>query len=288
MLLVFGSWLALAALAWGLFRVWTRAPRQAVPDQVGQFVQQLRDELANRFPQVEIRGMIPGRLAAVLAVRGQELPVSLHPLFRRVVAFPDAFGESVAQLIDEVEAEALERTSDHSFADVATSILPQIRTDEWLRDRGSVFGEAALVHRELTEGLVVCYVIDTPWCMTFVCRAHLRQWGIDEAGLYHLSIRNLAHLDPAPLPLPGPEEAGVLLRTGDGFDAARVLLLDRDQTEGMLVALPDRDVLWLGSDGAQPLDRLMALNGEQTERGEHPLSSQLYRMSDGKLVPVNG
>ena len=90
------------------------------------------------------------------------------------------------------------------------------------------------------------------------------------------------------VPLPGPEDDGVLVRTGDGFDAARVLLLDRDKIDGLLIGLPERDMLWLGAGEQRGLHGLMTLNAKQARRATHPLSPTLYRMTDGELVPVTG
>ena len=79
-------------------------------------------------------------------------------------------------------------------------------------------------------------------------------------------------------------------RTGsDGFDATRVLLLDPDRIEGVLVAIPERDVLWLGMEPeGESLSSLMAQNEQQSELSAHPVSPHLYRMTKGQLVPVSG
>lgn len=284
--LAIGTWVGLGALFWSLFRLRTRPPTGDVPPEIAAFVARFEREIELHHPQVEVRGMIPGRLAAVLAVRGQELPVSLHPLYRRVVAFPSAFSESLEMLIEEVEQDALEHTGDHAFADVATTILPQIRTEQWVRENAAALGPGSLVHRPLADDLVICYVIDTPWCMTFVCRAHLDQWSITEEGLYHLATRNLHQMAGSQLPVPTGDEPGVMVRRGDGFDASRVLLLDDEASEGLLVAIPDRDVLWFGNVEDEGIEQLMSMNDEMHERARHPLASKVYRISDGQLVPV--
>lgn len=212
--------------------------------------------------------------------------MSLQPVFSRCNAFPDTFAATVTQFLREVGEYAVEHVADHTFADVATDILPQIRSTSWLRERGSVFGDRAIVHREFAEGLVVCYVIDDPWCMTFLCQAHLEQWGITEEDLFHLSTRNLHQRANSDVPLPQPGEEPVLIRSGDGFDATRVLLLDTDRVEGLLVAIPERDVLWVGSQDRTQISELMALNEKQSRASEHPVSPTVYRMEQGHLVPV--
>ncbi len=283
-----GAWIALSLMAIAAFhRMRSRHRGVAIPPEVQAFVQRLENELRTQHPHVELRGMIPGRFAAVLAMRGQELPVSLHQLYRRCAAFPDCFAATVSRFLDELETGALERTSDHLFADVATLVLPQIRGTDWVREQGAVFGDAALVHRPLTDDLAICYVVDEPWCMTFVCRAHLRQWGKTEEDLFHLATRNLHRLAGHDLPVPSAQDDPVLLRTGDGFDAARILLLDPDKVDGLLVAVPERDVLWLGSESAEDLPQLMAKTVEQSERSAHPVSPHVYRMDHGRLVQVS-
>ncbi len=288
MLWFLAGWLALSIVATVLFSLMRlrRGRPQSLPRELQQFLRQLAEELGNHAARVQLNGMVPGQLTAVLAVRGQEVPVPLHHLFRRCLAFPDKFAESVARFVDEVEREGIEAPSDHAFADAALHILPQVRSRAWLAERGGRFGDGALVHRPLGADLAICYVIDEPSCMTFVCQAHLRQWQRQEEDLYHLATSNLHRLAGAEVPLPERDGEPVLLRTGDGFDAARVLLLDPERVEGLLVGIPDRDVLWLGSEARQDLSALMARNEAQSQRAAHPVSPHLYRVRGGQLVPL--
>ena len=126
-----------AAMAAGAVVGRRRAQKRAdqVSPELQGFLDKFREELRERHPSIELRGLVPGKFAAVLRIEGQELPVSLHPLYRRCAAFPHAFSESVDRFLAEVGGIALERTGDHGFSDVATSILPQIRSMEWLRER---------------------------------------------------------------------------------------------------------------------------------------------------------
>ena len=63
-------------------------------------------------------------------------------------------------------------------------------------------------------------------------------------------------------------------------------LLDHEKVEGLRVAMPERDLLWLGVESDARLPRLMAQNKKQRDRSDHPLSAQIYRMTGGELVPV--
>ena len=283
------GWLLLSVVGAAVFSVVRRRYQPVtIPREVQQFLSQLDEDLRRNHPGAQLRGMVPGRFAAVLAVRGQEFPVSLHDLFRRCTAFPDRFSEAVGRFIQELETDGLEEPADHAFADAAPNILPQIRSVDWLAGHGGSFGDGGLVHREFVEDLVICYVIDEAWCMTFVCHAHLRQWGRTEEDLFHLATRNLHRCAGADVPVPEPDGEPVLLRTGDGFDAARVLLLEPERVEGLLVAVPERDLLWLANDDGQDLVSLMSMNEQQSKESAHPVSTQLYRMTAGQLVSVTG
>jgi len=125
-------------------------------------------------------------------------------------------------------------------------------------------------------------VVDDSASMIFICRAHLRRWQKEVADLHNLALANLAKLGSS-----GLEDASaeaVLLQSGDGFDASRLLLLR--QQEGLLVAIPDRDTLWAGPEEGQDLGELMAMTEQIADRSPYPVSSRLFRVRDGRLQPV--
>ena len=120
----------------------------------------------------------------------------------------------------------------------------------WIEQQAR-FGDGALVHRPLMEDLHIVYVIDDPHAMVFVCRAHLRQWRRSAEDVHRLAIANLQRRAGVVSQVAAAGDP-VLLQTGDGYDAARVLALDH--ADGLLVAIPDRDVLWLARDEGQSLE----------------------------------
>ena len=225
----------------------------------------------------------------VVSVHGQEVPVPLDNIFRHYLLYPEQIESLVRQLLGEIEEAGLERPEDRTFSDSAMNILPQICRKDWVFENAPAFGDGALVHREFGPELLLCYVIDDHWSVVFVCNAHLRCWGRTEEDLFHLAKRNLHQLAGSEVPVPQADGEPVLLRTGDGFDAARVLLLDSEKVEGLLVAVPERDVRWLAaSSPGEDLATLMHKNQEQSHQAAHPISPHLYRMSSGHLVPVTG
>lgn len=282
----FAAWLAASlGAAFAFHRVRGRSRPTQVPPEVREFVRRFEEEMTARHPAVGLVGMVPGKFAAVLDVHGQQTPVALHALFRHWRAYPEAFPRLLDRLVQEVEEDGLEQPGDHLFEDVATRILPQLRTREWVAESGPRFGDSALVHRFHGSDLAICYVIDDPWSLVFVAQAHLRQWRRSEEDLYHLALGNLRRIGGAELPLP---EAGkeVVVREGDGYDATRALLLDPERVEGLLVAIQERDGLYLARDPEQSLESLMEVQEKRCEDAVHPVSSRLYRMQSGELVPV--
>ncbi len=284
------GWLGLSLATAAAFHVVRRRYRPvSIPPEVRIFLRDLDEIVRAQHPEVSIRGMLPGRFTMVFDVQGQEVPVPLHQIFRHATAFPEAMSQMVDTLMREIAAGGLSRVSDHRFEDVAPRILPQVRSAQWVSERSPAFGDATLVSRELASDLRVCYVVDDPWSMVFVCRAHLRQWGIEAEAVHKLATQNLRRLSGSSLPVPGATDEPIVVRTGDGYDAARVLLLDPEQAEGLLVAMPERDTLWLGSTAPSSgggLLSLMAINREHSEAAAYPVSPTVYRLHDGQLEAV--
>lgn len=243
----------------------------------------LETEIARSHPDIEYLGMLPDRFACLLRIDGQETPISLHDVYRAYQAFPDTFQGLVSRLLTDVREVGLDRVTDLDFAAAAPLLRPQVRNREWLDAQGC-FGDSGLAHTRLNDELVTVYVIDDPSSMVFVCRAHLQRWRKSERDVHNLAVANLARLgDLQGLPV---GERPVVVQTGDGYDAARVLLLQ--ETQGLIVAMPDRDTLWVGTEKGQNLEQLMATTAAISKAAAHPVSQQVWRLSDGRLqaVPV--
>lgn len=274
-----GVWCSVAVLAAVLHHRLRSTGRRR---ELREFQLALTREL-QRHPGVELLGMLPRSLTCVLRVDGQETPVALADVFRRSQAFAGTLGKMVDQLVAEIRDVGLDRVLDHEWGYVATALLPQIKTDEWVRQQGH-FGDGALVHRPLIDNLQIVYVIDDPHAMVFVCRAHLRQWRRNAEDVHRLAIANL-NRRAGLLPQVAAEGDPTLLQSGDGYDAARVLLLDR--ADGLLVAMPDRDVLWLARDEGQSVETLAVAAGAMARVAPHPISDRVYRLKGGRLETVS-
>jgi len=251
------------------------------PPEVAAFVLQLENELAASHPDVQFLGMLPDRFACLLRVDGQETPVGLYEAFRHAEAFPESFDRMTSRLVADIREVGLDSAEDLEFAVAAAQLLPQVRSRAWIEQQGT-FGDSGLVSTPINDELATVYVVDDSNCMVFICRAHLKRWQKDVADLHNLALGNLRRLGSNGL---DPSTDGpVLLQSGDGFDAARLLLLE--QQEGLLVAVPDRDTLWAGAPDGQNLEQLMAATEELAEKATHPVSPSLFRVTDGRLEAV--
>lgn len=241
----------------------------------------LENELLAAHPDVQFLGMLPDRFACLMSVDGQETPVSLYEAFRHAEAFPESFARMVARLLGDIREVGLDRVDDLEFATASQLLMPQVRSREWLEQQGT-FGDSGLVNTTLNDELVTVYVVDDSSCMVFICRAHLKRWQKEPADLHNLALANLASLGDNGLR--DASTGSVLLQSGDGFDASRLLLLL--QQEGLLVAIPERDTLWVGPEEGQNLEQLMAVTEQISDRSQYPVSPSLFRVKDGRLQPV--
>ncbi|HEX6813724.1 MAG TPA: hypothetical protein VF384_19040 [Planctomycetota bacterium] len=254
------------------------------PPGLRSFTSRLQAELAAAHPGVKLVGMLPNRLVCLLRVDGQETPVGLQSALRHHDAPPDAFSRMVARLIADIRELGLDRVSDVDFAAAAPLLLPQVRSRAWLDEQGS-FGDSALVHTPINDQLVTVYVIDERDTMVFVCRGHIKSWRKTTADVHNLALTNLARLGTEQVRAASEAKQPTVLQSGDGLDAARVLLLD--QSSGLLVAVPDRDTLWVGPEAGQNIEQLMTVTEAISEQSAHPVSPQVWRLTDGRLEALS-
>jgi hypothetical protein len=267
------GWCALAVVLAAAFHRFRRRP-PAFPPEVQAFLAEL-ESLLRAHDGVEWLGMLPGRFACLLRVRGQETPVSLHELFRRGVAFPDKLPQAVAQLLEEIEEVGLDRIEHHEFGGVAVDLMPQVKSLAWVEQQGR-FGDSALVSRRFGGDLAIVYVIDDPDSMTFVCRAHLKRWNRGADDVHQLAMQNLRTRSAHGVPI-AQKGSPTMLQTGDGYDASRVLLMSGG--DDVLVAMPDRDVLWVAIDEGQDLAALERKASAMAAVASHPVSGSVYRLA---------
>lgn len=275
-------WSAFAlSVGWRIRRHRRRRRLGAIPDRTERFLRDLRNAVT-ALEEVELTGVVPGRFLGVLKVDGQETPIPLQPLQEHWNSFPFDLSDVVERIVEEIRSDGLDTAFDFEFAELATDLMPQVRSMDWVRDNSPAFGDGRLVHRMLAPDLALCYVIDDSWSMVFVCEAHLRRWRKSEAQINGLARRNLRERTDSETRDRLENGQPIHHRTSDGYAASRVLLVESERADDLLFALPDRDVLWLGEADADLAD-LMDRSADECAASPHPVSPKLYRISAGTI-----
>jgi hypothetical protein len=138
----------------------------------------------------------------------------------------------------------------------------------------------------LVDGLSVLLAYDTDQSIQQVNQATLDRWGISFGEGLQVAIDNLRERTNPNLVT--EEAPGVYLgRWDDSYESARILLTDliyRLSVDGEpVVFLPNRNQFWVtGSRNAAGLKTVLKMGGE-THFEPHPLSPNLYLLSDSKL-----
>ena len=161
------------------------------------------------------------------------------------------------------------------------------------------------------DDVVWSIVVDAPGGYAYVRPQDVERWGVTTVDLIEVARANLLN-DSAQLELlvvPGPPKF-VAIQTGDGYDAARILvpairkavieelageddgpefqLSDDDASDSTInVGIPNRDFLIAWSTRIEDdLDEQLADRvREDARRQPHPLSEHVFRITGEKIVP---
>ncbi|HEX8939426.1 MAG TPA: DUF1444 family protein [Candidatus Limnocylindrales bacterium] len=148
-------------------------------------------------------------------------------------------------------------------------------------------------------GLPVVYAMAAEGFDVLVNGEHLRSWGVSAAELHEVAMRNLAAWSDG---APWTDEVDGARRlvssdTGDGWDAARVLLpavrarLAAELHGRILVGLPERHLLLAGSllpDDPEFAELFRDFIVEQSGGADEPIDRRVFELRDGELVDFAG
>jgi uncharacterized protein YtpQ (UPF0354 family) len=142
------------------------------------------------------------------------------------------------------------------------------------------------------EGVSVVYAADLPTHWQFIDEPILNQWGVGPSELHGLAVSNLLRrtqaMEASVLPGNPPFK---MYSTGDGFDAARALILaELEPTATALTfGVPTRNQLLYVPSGTLPEAFGAALRA-QVEQDfhtlDHPVSQHLWHLEDGVVSQV--
>jgi len=173
-------------------------------------------------------------------------------------------------------------------------------------DPGALAEEGLKSHRQplIAAGpadLVVAFVLPSDGFDVLVNADHLLDWAIEPDALASAAMSNLARWSGDAPWSSEEDERGrriVSSATGDGWDAARVLLpevrrhLATELSGGrVLVGVPNRDLLVaarLASDDPEFATLFATFVGDQADGSDEPIDRRVFELVDDALVPFAG
>ncbi|PIR48951.1 hypothetical protein COU80_00885 [Candidatus Peregrinibacteria bacterium CG10_big_fil_rev_8_21_14_0_10_55_24] len=152
----------------------------------------------------------------------------------------------------------------------------------------------AFVHRPLFPDVYLAYVIDHETQYTFIQKSQIADWDINQETLEEAAGKNLEEVSQdIELQTFGPDKDGgiyMLIETGDGYDAARILLPSvRERVRQVLgdpfiAAFPMRDFLIFWNEDFSLQDQFVEeVRLQFTEEPEYPLSPSIFRFNGNSI-----
>ena len=138
----------------------------------------------------------------------------------------------------------------------------------------------------LGEHLYSSIVYDLPTAMRSVSMTDLERWGVT---IYQAIEDACQNLEEAPSTIGKIGDGLYMAITGDNYDSARVLLIERLQSlevQGDLIAIvPQRDrLMFCGSDDVESMSLMLDMTTEALKDEIRPLSPIPLRLVDGEWV----
>lgn len=185
-------------------------------------------------------------------------------------------------------SESLAETfSDDSAQLSVKDVVPVVKDEPWLTDMVATGEEAGsraapdFFYRNLAEGLIVVYAIDTPTSIKYVATSVFTDAGIDLTTIEEQAFDNLRERLPD-VELHGSD--GLYLVTAGGDFEASLLLMDslwnkeNFPVQGdIVIAIPARDTLLVsGTHNVKQLQKLRELSQEFYDESAYRLSVDTY------------
>jgi hypothetical protein len=213
----------------------------------------VREELAEFVPREYPGNQVTGERLGNLVLRtadGEERVWEMADVYAAIIRLPGMGRDPTARAgIYRQAAAAL-------FAPDPNQPLSLATHDRWIRPQlvppavlSQTSTESPVVHTPVPSlGLETAYVLDLPGAARPLTEKDLADLGLDLEQLHRLALDNLRANFPRELvATPNENDSGSAIQLGDGFDAARLLLIPENlPAGGELVALiPHRDLIVL-------------------------------------------
>lgn len=207
------------------------------------------------------------------------------------------------------DAVPVSESPEHDWAAASASVFPVLRPSDTPGPRLADMDSARLRREGVRThaqpvidigpaGLAIAYILRASSFDVLVNADHLLGWAIEPDQLRERALRNLADWSGT---APWTDELSGARRllssaTGDGGDAARILLADVRRYLGdelgaggrILVGLPDRDMLVAGASHVDDPEfaRLFAdFVADQAGGADEPIDHRVFELVEGELRP---
>ncbi len=233
-----------------------------------------------------VDGMVHAQVGARRAA------AALDRFHRAYTERPDELDAIVSALVAVLTSDIPER-SERGFAAIAPRLLPMLKPAEILlgvRERGVPM----LAYRDFPGELIITYVIREAHSVVYVNEVQLEAWGIGVDELHHHASVNLRQRTAQARAISvgeGPRRL-FMFNTGDGCDAARILLTDIIETWAshvmgtLVIGIPHRDLLIGFGDADAEFAQAVAQQIQlEALASSVRVTEQLFSLQRARLIP---
>jgi uncharacterized protein YtpQ (UPF0354 family) len=250
-----------------------------------QLTNELLRRLHERYPDQEYR--YDESSPEPYAIRGKDRVIFAANLFRRVEADPAGRDELIGEFLNAMAFAGDDSPSAEELDAVRGLIHPVLKPGDYVRRTGPA---ANVVHREWLGDVTICYAIQGRKTLRFVLDADRERWNLPLDDLHEIALANLRE-KPFPESFPGAAPCDgrlVVLQSGDGFDASRILHPRLHEVFAPVLGtpfaagIPDRGTLLLFS--RRPRDtaaRISAQIRKDFEGAAYPVSPRTFLIGPG-------
>jgi hypothetical protein len=226
-------------------------------------------------PDITITGQTP--LGLSVSVAGHPARVALLPAFLGGDGAPDALADRLRASVPPARIPP--------FPLVRDRLLPVLKRRDRLPPATGYVLENRVARGPFADDVLLCYVIQGPFQVTYVTEGMLRAWAVDGAALHTLALRNLRAATEHLRQEIGPARRDYLAL--DGFEAARLLaadLLIPPEIAEPILAIPHEHALLIRPAADAPA--LAAEAVRLAAAAPLPLTARLFRWTAGGPVAL--